>query len=366
MDQYVASPLAVQIEAAKLLLREIKQVTSAAEAAKIAKNLGDEPLEAYLRQGVQPLVDVIETVELRPIYERTLLLAFRQENNRRRMIPRGGVVNDLNPVEEDQIAQNDNHPARGAAALVPDPRGEPAGLALEPRLEGADLDAVLNKPDPFLGKPLLLNGLFKVGTKISEVRGRDGQVLGWSLPIARNDDSVVFAADNAIEKRDTVVLLDDRLAKLLGRVFNKFGLRTTIKPFYKCILAVTIRRLLVNGAPTPVVVISSVEILGGCDYISVARHQYSQAFRTLIVTEDEANVDFGDGDLWVERLGGEENFVQPIRRKFREMQRRAITNRDSAVIDAILQRELANIVSTATAINHIVAMEGLRRMRVLP
>ena len=62
-----------------------------------------------------------------------------------------------------------------------------------------------------------------------------------------------------------------------------------------------------------------------------------QAFRTLTVSADEADVDFGDGDLWVERLGGEENFVQPIRRKFREMQRRAITDRDSAVIDSILQ-----------------------------
>ena len=74
--------------------------------------------------------------------------------------------------------------------------------------------------------------------------------------------------------------------------------------------------------------------------VSVARHQYAKAFRTLTVTADEANVDFGDGDFWVERLGGEEDFVQPIRRKFREMQRRAITNRDSAMIDAMLQREL--------------------------
>ncbi len=54
----------------------------------MAKNLGDEPLKAYLRQGVEPLVASIETPELRPIYERTLLRAFRQESNRRQMIPR--------------------------------------------------------------------------------------------------------------------------------------------------------------------------------------------------------------------------------------------------------------------------------------
>jgi hypothetical protein len=65
-------------------------------------------------------------------------------------------------------------------------------------------------------------------------------------------------------------------------------------------------------------------------------------------------------------LGGEEDFVQPIRRKFREMQRRAVTNRASAVLDSVLQRELSKIVATAAAINHIVAMEGLRRMRIWP
>jgi hypothetical protein len=161
-------------------------------------------------------------------------------------------------------------------------------------------------------------------------------------------------------------LLDDRLAKFLDHVFKKLHLRPTIKPSYKCILTVTTRRLLVNGTPTMVIVISSMEVLGGCNYLSVARHQYSQAFRTLTVTPDEADVAFGDGDLWVERLGGEENFVQPIRRKFRDMQRRAVSNRDSAVIDSILRRELANVVSRATAINQIVAMEGLRRLRIWP
>ena len=48
------------------------------------------------------------------------------------------------------------------------------------------------------------------------------------------------------------------------------------------------------------------------------------------------------------------------------MQRRAITNRDSAILDSIIQRELVKVVNTASAINQIVAMEGLRRMRIWP
>jgi uncharacterized protein DUF4339 len=230
----------------------------------------------------------------------------------------------------------------------------------------ADLDDLLAKPGKFAGNEVALNGLFKIGTKLSEVRGPDRQVLGWSLPVAGNDDSIVCSMDGKITRQNAYLLLDDRLAACLNRVFDKLRLRRTIKPSYKSILTVTSRRLLVNGAPAPVVVISSMEVLGGCNYLSVARHQYSKAFRTLAVSPDVADVDFGDGDLWVERLGGEANFVQPIRRKFHEMQRRAVTNRDSVVIDTILRRQLANVVSPSNAVTHIAALQGLNRRRIWP
>jgi hypothetical protein len=390
LDRYLASPGAEQADEARLLLHEINLVTSVAEAARIARNVLDGPLKAYLQEGVQTLVVAIQTPELRPTYERTLLRAFREENNRRQMIPRGAIAKNPNPVEAVPIAKDPEPDLAAAAELEelpakprlsilgpagPDarvPRGNPGPPNDGPRRARppgpipADLDQVLANPGEFAGNTLVLNGLFKIGTKLSEVKGPDGQVLGRSLPVARNDDSTVCTGDGKVEKHNIFLLLDDRLATFLDRVFKKLGLKPTIKPSYKCVLTVTTRRLLINGSPAPVVVITSMEVLGGCNYLSVARHQYSQAFRTLTVTPDEADVDFGDGDLWVDRLGGEGKFVQPIRRKFREMQRRAVTNRDSAVIDRILRRELANVVSTASAFNHIVAMEGLRRMRIMP
>ena len=342
LERYLASPRAEHVEAAKLMLREIKLVTSVSEAALIAGNLGDDTLRDYLGQGVQTLVAAIETPELRPIYERTLLRAFRRENNRRQMIPRGlAIAQNPKPVEAGQITQIQGaEPERPQAAMPDEPRdrprlsilgpaapvgrgpaGNPDPTADVPRLRRrpgqnpADLDDLLATPGELAGNTLVLNGLFKIGTKIAEVKGPDGSILGSSLPDARNDDSTVCTADGKVGRQNAFLLLDDRLATFLGRVFNKLGLKPTIKPSYRCILTVTSRRLLVNGSPTPVVVISSMEVLGGCNYLSVARHQYSQAFRTLKVTPDEADVDFGDGDLWVERLGGEENFVKPIRRR---------------------------------------------------
>ncbi len=389
LDQYLASKGAEQVEAAKLLLREIKLALSVSEAARIAENLRDQELKDYLQKGVDTLVAAFKTPELRPFYERTLLRAFRQENNRRQMIPRGAMAQNPNPFEADPTAKLPEpergpvpakpqglrkkpaklnilvpaDPAGRAAGGNPDPKNDEARLPRRPGPIPADLDYVLAKPGEYVGNTLALNGLFKIGTRITEVKGPDGQVLGSSLPVARGDDSLVCSVDGKVARHDTFLLLDGGLAAFLDRVFDKLRLRPTIKPSYKCILTVTVRRLLVNGEHTPVVVISSMDVLGGCNYVAVARHQYDQAFRTLKVSPGQANVDFGDGDLWVERLGGEANFVQPIRRKFREMQRRAITNRDRAMIDTILQRELVN---TASAINQIVAMEGMRRLRVWP
>jgi GYF domain 2 len=392
LGQYLTSPLAKQVDAAKLLLAEIKLATSPVDAASVARKLADEPLKSYLRSGVESLVRSIRTPELRPIYGRTLLQAFRQENNRRQFIPKSAIAQNLNPAAADQIDEDrPAAPDRAAAAEPQDVPDQPKlsvlgpdrparnGPAGNPDLQKgkpnpahgfapmvADLNDILARPQDYFGSELTVNGLFKIGTKIAEVKGLDKQVVGWSLPVARNDDSTVCTGDRQVEGHNVLLLLDDQLATFLGRVFQKLRIGMTIKPSYKCILAVTVRRLLVNGAPTPVVVISSMEVLGGCNYLSVARHQYDRAFRTLRVTPQEADVDFGEGDLWVERLGGEEDFVQPIRRKFREMQRRAVTNRDSAMLDNLLRRELTKVVNAASAINHVVAMEGLRRMRIWP
>ena len=106
LDQYLSSPLAKRADAAKLLLHDIRLTTSAADAAAVARNLGDEPLKVYLRQGVESLVASIRTPELRPIYERTLLHAFRQENNRRQFIPKGGIAQNPNRNDAVQIDAN--------------------------------------------------------------------------------------------------------------------------------------------------------------------------------------------------------------------------------------------------------------------
>jgi len=392
LDQYLSSPSAKQVGAARLLQREIEMASSTSAAAAVANNLSDEQIKSYLRLGVQSLIASIQTPELRSIYERTLLWAFRQENSRRQFVPRAAIAQNADPGQANRLPDKEDPQPKHA---VPEKQQEPPGDTKmsvlgrpDPRKRGAEakpaleeddnrpdgragpdsseLNDVLARPRAFVGRTVTLKGLYKIGTRLSEVSGADRQVLGWSLPVGRTDDSTVCTGESKVNGYNVYMLLEDRLAPFLDRIFRQLEMRTTVKPTYKCILTVTTRRMLVNGSQTPVVVISSLEVLGGCDYLKVAEHQYERAFKTLKVTPEEARVDFGDGNDWVERLGGEEKFIQVIRSKLREMRRRAVTNRQRDLVDRVLQPEVAKAIDHAIAINQIRAMEAMMRRRILP
>jgi hypothetical protein len=113
-------------------------------------------------------------------------------------------------------------------------------------------------------------------------------------------------------------------------------------------------------------VINSLEILGMCDYPRVARHDYNQAFRVVEVRATGGRTNFGDGAKWVELLGGEERFVLPIRRKFRDLQKRAATESRNAILEEGYQRELSNVIRAADWYNAIRAMEAANWRRIIP
>jgi hypothetical protein len=72
-----------------------------------------------------------------------------------------------------------------------------------PRSGSITLDMVLATPGSFEGRLLVLDGLYKVGTQLSQVNGPDGNALGWSLPVGRDDRGVVCSGEGKIEGRDT-------------------------------------------------------------------------------------------------------------------------------------------------------------------
>jgi GYF domain 2 len=394
LDEFIPKAGDTRALMAKGVRAEIELASSDANATALAKKLSDRELGSYVQSGVQSLLATIATLELRPVYERTLLQAFRREYSRRQFTPRLPI--GAEPAEgppRAAAAQPEpptTLPNQDADGLPPPAESSKKGSALggsappkpgaEPKADNrrierrsdatgatlADLKDVLLNPNAYRQQSLLLNGVFKIGTRVAEVKGTGGKVIGWSIPVARNDGTILCRGDDKIAGRDTYLLLDDRLARFLDLIFAKLAMNPTPKPTYKCALTVTPRRLDVNGTVAPAVMISALEVLGWCDYVKIASHQYQQAFRTLMVTPDEAYIDFGDGDSWVERLGGEEQFVTPLKRKFREMQRRAASQRELAMLDNAFQREMASSPATAGILYRIRAVEGMMRSQVSP
>jgi hypothetical protein len=339
--------------------------------------MNDQELQDHLRDRAQRIVERLESPDLRAHYQNTLVSAFRQEKTRRQMVPWEAITQQPELAQR-QTEQAGRVPRR--VAEVDDLR-PPSSLLLpdrdfdvaapeggENRLGGArlresilsipaDIDQVLSSPVKYGGKRVLLSGLFKIGTKISEVKGSKGQTVGQSIPVARVDDRTICTGDRKIDGYELYLILDENVAQSLRQVFEALELRPMIKPTLRSILEVSVRRLPVQDKPPYAVAITSLEILGMCDYLRIARHDYVEAFRVAEVKAAGGQMLFGDGDKWAERLGGDEKFVQVIRRKLREFQRRRATDIRQAQADTFYQGELSKAMQAANSYQSIRAME---------
>jgi hypothetical protein len=389
IDRYLASPGAADREKAATLRRELSLATSSGDASQLARGLEDQELRDHLRDSAQSLAARLETPELRPLYRDLLLRALRQESARRQMVPREAIArlpgarfgmdrrDERQRIPERNAEQPPGPPARRSlldAERGPDSRQADLGPRNGPPLRdrasrpasAADLNQIIASPAKYRGQGFTLDGLFKIGTRIAEVAEAKGQVVGLSIPVAWNDDRKICSGDRKVEGHELYLILDDQVAGVLDRVFKRLDLKPTSRPSFRAILGATVRQRPVGASEVDVLVVDSMEILGMCDYVQVAQHNYNEAFRVVRVDAGGGHTTFGDGPTWVERLGGEEKFVQPIRRKFREIQRRAATESREAMLDGDYQRELTSAMRAANAYNAIRAMEAATWRRIMP
>ncbi len=208
---------------------------------------------------------------------------------------------------------------------------------------------VLDAPAEFEGKTLCVDGLYKIGTRFSKVKGPDGNPVGWSLPVETNDGVAICNGETKVRGRDTYLLLDEEFARFLDRVFQRLRIHTSLKPIHKCIITVDVRSLMIDRNNAPVAHIVGLEILGAYNPLKVIQNRYNDAFMVARITPGNADISHGDGALWVERLGGEEKFVLPARRKYRELVRKVAAERDQAIVARYLQGQLSSVMTMAAA-----------------
>ena len=202
-------------------------------------------------------------MELRSFYQNTLMMALRQENTRRHMVPRQAIAQqpelgrpdpDRGPREQRRGAQPEKISPRGSllgpgqpAVLVPDP-GDPGGADQGGGPDehavaagSVEIDRVLMAPADYREKTLSITGVFKVGTRISEVQDSKGRVVGFSIPVSRNDGRTICTADGKAEGHDLYMILDAPIAQILSRVFTELELEPTIKPTYRTVLEISVQ-----------------------------------------------------------------------------------------------------------------------------
>ncbi len=379
LDKYLASPEIERSDPARALLREINLAMSIADARRMAAGLSDEELQESLRIGFEERAAArIATPELRIVYVRTLTQAFRQETNQRRsrqkkgapMTKKSGPSGRPKSVEitpaPAPVAPVGNLAAGAGGAEEPANPAAPKdlGLAGGPPLPGdGALDNILAAPAKFAGRATVVDGFYKIGTRVSEVKGPDGRPVGWSLPIARNDGGVICSGEAKVVGRDVYLILEDGLAPFLKGIFQTLKMQTTLKPVHKCILTVRVAR----RGNLPVVEITGMEILGICDLSKLINNQYDKAFTTVRIARGKADVGYGDGTMWVERLGGEEYIIR-LRKRVRDLQRRMIADQNQALVGRFLAAEMGRImtINAAAQAQQARALSGLIGRPVLP
>ena len=161
----------------------------------------------------------------------------------------------------------------------------------------------------------MIDGLYKVGTRLTNLKGPDGRPVGWAIPVARNDGGLICTGEAKAVGRDVYLIVENGFAPFLEGIFRSLKMQNTVKPVHKCILTVKVPVLTERRGNFQVVEITGLEILGGFDLMKLINKQYDKAFTTVRIPPGNATVGYGNGPMWVERLGGEEKYVSLLRRK---------------------------------------------------
>ncbi|MGC8641244.1 MAG: hypothetical protein ACP5XB_15365, partial [Isosphaeraceae bacterium] len=306
-----------------------------------------------------PLASKLEVQELASTYRSNMLQALQREQARRKAISEEKLAEEARkPSTESDEPRQERKPRRELAEAAapahtrrvpppPAPELAPnsASRARKARPGGrsgrATIDEVFSAPDQFDGETLLLDGLFRIGTKVERVRYSSGQAVGFSLPLARDDGRTLCTGDGKIVKQDMMLLIDAEVVGHLERFLTQLRVPTLSRPVYRSIVGVRMESRTENDHTARTLVINSLEILGVCNFRHVAEGNYAQAFRVLEVTSARARTKYGDGKEWIDRLGGEEKFVGTVRRKLKEMQRHFAATLREAQFDKFFQKEMA-------------------------
>ena len=246
------------------------------------------------------------------------------------------------PSEDD--ADADRLPA---GLLGSDDEIAPTPVKVADRKDATTIEMIIDSPQSFEDRTITLEGLYKVATLLTRMKGSDSNPIGWSLPVGGADDRLICKADGKVVGRDRYLLLDKDLGPILFKAYDdlKFrpAARADVQMHADCYGPPHGRQQRQGpgyhhrrpGDP-------------GSLRFPPDRSQYEKAFWTVQVEPEKCSgLTMVTGPRGPAVGRREEKFVKPIRKRLRDLQRRAIAEQGHAVVGSILQAELARSVNMA-------------------
>ena len=206
------------------------------------------------------------------------------------------------------------------------------------------LEAILDAPGKFKGQTITIDGFYKIGARTLGVKGSDGKMIGRSIQITRPDGATISPGDGKAAGREAYLLVQEGFLPALESALRRLKFQVDVRALHRSIVTVAVRATTLDSKKTPVVEIVGLEILGSVNMMRIVEGQYDKAFATVRINRRFATVVYGDGNTWVDFMGGEKEFVLPVRQAVRGMQRRPRTKREIEIIDQFLEAELARVM----------------------
>lgn len=183
-----------------------------------------------------------------------------------------------------------------------------------PVIEGAvDLDRLLEHPARYHGQEVEIADVLVIATtpfkRASNIPG------GIGVRLKTKDGWTVSEGNGAIMRSDAHLMVDGAMAQKFERAVADLGVRPSPKPVMPTVARVRVD--VPRSASPPSLTIVALEVLIGYDAVRLAAGNYVESFRSIKTTPNDAEIGFGDGPKWVERMGGEDKFIAMIRDKFK-------------------------------------------------
>jgi serine/threonine-protein kinase len=350
LTAYLADPAAPQREQAMALDAELDLVQSDARAKELLAVLAPHELDSFIVGGPWPrrmshLSNALETAHLATLRRVAMEMRGPQQpspplaagfaaGGRPGGGPgiRGGRGGPGSPGGRGGPGIPGGRGGAGFAAGRPGAAAPPtvAAAGAPTGAVPADINEVMTDPERFGDRLVIPRGFFWIGTKASRISGQ------IALPV-KDSDGNTLADGVSLGSSRLLFLIAEPVARQLNDWLAQNQVAASAKTTCKSVLALQIRRESLAQGPRWVAMIVAMQILQGVNYANIIADRLTETFRVVWVTSDFAQLGYGEGPDWAERLGGEK-YTGLVKRRYREAIRSAKAAQNRAQLDSAMVR----------------------------